>query len=248
MAAGQGNIVTGFIEGLVKTTGTEVIMLPFGDKVGGATFRYTTENQMVETFSQQGIKGISGSCPFREGCSIELTSENLAWAFLQAATNTLAEDSAALRDRSISVVLSTTDAGPPVVSTYVLTGVAVSTTGDIYAADEDGVQYDVTATVAAGDTTFEFDANLTGRKVTIFYQLPAAGDNNVIALGSGQKLGEIGVYGRFFGCPENYQITIPRGIIQANLEMGVGENPGSAALTVMAIRNNNGDFALIERI
>lgn len=247
MAAGQGNIVTGFIEGLIKVIGTEVIVLPFADKVGGATLTYTTENLMVETFSQQGIKGASGSCPFRESLSIEFTSENLAWAFMQAATNTLAEDSDLARSDSVSVVLTQTS-GTPTVSTYVLTGVEASTSGEIYAADEDGIQYDVSATVAGGNTTFTFDANLTGQKVTIFYQLSASGTNNLLKLGSGQKIGEVGVYGTFFGCPESYRVTIPRGIIQANLEMAVGENPGSATLTVMALRNDLGDYGYIERI
>jgi hypothetical protein len=247
MAAGSGNIVTGFIEGLIKTNGTEVIVLPFADKIGGATFRYASENLMVETFSQQGIKGASGSCPFREECSMELTSENLAWSFLQAATNTLAEDSDQLRSRSISVVLTDTDDGPPEVSEYVLDDVEVSLLGDVYAADEDGIQYDVEVAVSGGDSTFTFDADLTGKKVTIYYQLAASGTNNLIKFGSGQKLGEVGVYGRFFGCPENYQVVIPRGIIQSNLEMSAGDGPGSAALTVMALRNNVGDYAYLER-
>lgn len=244
MAAGQGNIVTGFIEGLIKTNGTEVIVLPFADKIGGATFRYTSENLMVETFSSQGIKGASGSCPFREECSIELTSENLAWAFLQAATNTLAEDSDQVLPQSVSVVLTDLDV---TVSEYTLAGVVASVAGDIYAADEDGIQYDVSAAVVGPDTVFTFDADLTGQKVTIFYTVAASGTNNLIKLGSGTKLGEIGVYGRFFGCPENYQVTIPRGIIQSNLEMTVGDNPGSASLTVMALRNNLGDYAYLER-
>jgi hypothetical protein len=247
MAAGQGNIVTGFIEGLIKTNGTEVIILPFADKIGGATLRYSSENLMVETFSQQGIKGASGSCPFRESMSVEFTSENLAWSFLQAATNTLAEDNDQLVSQSISVVLTATS-GTPEVSTFVLEDVAVSTVGEIYAADEDGVQYEVAVAVTGGDSTFTFDEDLSGQKVTIFYQLAATGTNNLIKLGSGRKLGEVGVYGKFFGCPESYQVSIPRGIIQSNLELSVGENPGSAALTLMALRNNQGDYGYIQRL
>ena len=245
MTAGRGNIVTGFIEGLVIPTGASPTVLPFANKIGEATFRYNSSNLMVETFSTQGIKGASASCPFREECSIELTSQNLAWSFVQAATNTLAQNNTLPLPTSISLVLSTFVAGN---STAVLTDVTASTILPVYAADEDGVQYPITVAVADGDTTFTFTGLHTGKKVTIFYHVAASGTNNLIRLGSGTKLGEIGVYGRFFGCPSNYQVVIPRGIIEANLELSVGENPGTASLTVKALQDNNGDYAYMIRI
>lgn len=253
MSTGRGNIITGFIEGAIVTnpsTGTPVL-LPFADKIGSATFRYMSESLKVETFSQQGIKGASAACPFREECSIELGSENLAWSFMQAATNTIAQATDVPVQLSTSAVLTTTTGtGASERSTLVLPGVVVSALGSVRAANEEGEQFAVTATVTGPDTTITFPGPsvMTGQKVTVFYSVAASGTGNLIKLGSGTKLGEVGVYGRFFGCPDTYIIAIPRGIIDANLELSVGDNPGSASLTVTALRNNAGDFAYIRKI
>lgn len=244
-----GNIITGYIEGaLTFDNEGNVEMLPFADKVGTATFRYASESLISETFSSQGIKGASDACPFREECSMELSSDNLAWSFLQACFNTLAEDSDRAARDQVSVVLSdTTGTEPSIVSTYTLTGIVVSALDSVYVADENGTQYTVTATVSGSDTEIEFDDDYTGQKVTISYVVAATGTGNLIKVGSGTKLGEIGLYGRFKGCPNNLLVAIPRAIIQSNVEMSVGDGAASAGLTATALRDNLGNFAYIER-
>jgi hypothetical protein len=250
MATGQGGIYTGFIEGLIKQTGGSEIVLPFSDKVGTANFNYSSENVIVETFSSQGIKGASGSCPLREACSIELSSENLAWSFLQAAFNTLAVVGTRVAEQSTSVVLTEVEGtAPNQTSTYTLP-FEVSAEVPVVVSDEDGVQYDVTVTVGTGTTSIDFDDDFTNEKVTIFYGL-AAGTPTIpdtINLGSGSKLGEIGVYGRFSGCPDNILVAIPRGIIQSNVTMGAGEGAASAAMTITALRDSFGNFAYLKRV
>lgn len=244
MASGNGGIYTGFVEGLVRQNAGVNTVLPFGDKVGTASFIYTSENVIVETFSSQGIKGASGSCPLREACSIELSSENLAWSFLEAAFNTLAIDADRPQEQSISVVLSelvTTN------SVYTLP-FEVSAASAVEAADEDGIQYPVTAVIGTGVTTVTFEGDLTGEKVTIFYSVAPTGLNNQLSIGSGTKLGEVGVYGRFSGCPDNILVTIPRGIIQSNVNMGAGDGAASAAMTINALRDAFGNFAYLTRI
>ena len=57
-------IITGFIEGLVKTNvAGQPYLLPFQDKIEGVTFTWESENITVETFSNQGIKGASEAYP-----------------------------------------------------------------------------------------------------------------------------------------------------------------------------------------
>ena len=246
MAVGDGNIISGFIEGaLTFDNAGELQMLPFADKVGTATFNYSSENLISETFSAQGIRGASAACPFREECSMSLSSDNLAWAFLQACFNTLAEDDdRAARDQQ-SVVLTDVDGTPN--STYTLTGIVVSATDQVIVADEDGVDYAVTATVNGSDTDIVFDDDYTGTKVTISYVTAASGTNNLIKIGSGQKLGEIGLYGRFKGCPDNYLVAIPRAVIQSGVDLTTGDSAASAGLTATALRDNSGNFAYLKR-
>jgi hypothetical protein len=239
--AGKGQVVTGFIEGLIKqNTDTDPIMLPFGDKIGGATLNYNSENIIVETYSANGVLGASGSCPLREELSIELTSRNLAWSFLQAATNTLANDAEETEKLSVSVVLPALES-PATETEYTLTDTPV--TDSVVVADENGVQYDVTVS----GSVITFDADYEGSKVTIFYEKAASGTNNEIQIGSGTKLGEIGVYGRFFGCPESILVVVPRANIQANLSLSAGGGDAAeASLTATALRDLKGNFGYLK--
>lgn len=236
-------IITGFLEGIITTDlNGSPKALPFQDKIEGATFRYMSESLDVETFSAQGIKGRSEACPFREECSIELRTKALAWAFLQAASNTLARDAQINERRTVTSILSVT-AGTPIKSTLTLASAPLIGT-DIFVGDEDGKAYDVTVS----GTTITFDDDYTGTRVTISYEVAPTGENNEIALGSGTKLGQVGVYGRFFGCPESLLIMVNRAIIDANLEFDVESDAASASLTAKAMRDINGNFAVIRRL
>ena len=244
MAVGGGNIISGFLEGLIRRTNTseEFEILAFADKVGNAQLTYTTENLTVETFSANGLLGLSGSCPIREALTITLESQNLAWAFLQAATNTLAQDADFQIPESFSVVASTVDATPATTIELPSTP-AVGT--EVIVADEDGIQYPVDT---VSGTTVTLTQDITGTKVTVQWVPDPTGTNNQLSLGAGSKLGEVGVFGRFFGCPETYKVAVPRGIIQANLDLSVdGSSPGTAALTIQALRDNNGNFGYLRR-
>ena len=126
----------------------------------------------------------------------------------------------------------------------------LNTSGDsILVSDENGKHYDVTYDDTAGTITVTNpDGDIVaGQKLIISYKESASGTNNEIALGSGSKLGEIGLYGRFFGCPDTLLIAIPRARINSNLEMSVGEEAASASLTATALRDSNGNFAIITR-
>jgi YD repeat-containing protein len=246
----MSGIITGFVEGLITYTESGTAkMLPFADKIENATFTYTSESVMSETFSNQGIKGVSASCPFRESCSMQLGSSNLAWSFLQAASNTLARDGSINPRKSYSYVVQDADldTGDATIS---VDFTPVNTNGDsILVADENGKHYEVTYDDSAGTITVtDPNGDITaGQKLIISYKEAASGTHNEIALGSGSKLGEIGLYGRFFGCPDTLLIAIPRARIDSNLEMSVGEEAASASLTATALRDNNGNFAVITR-
>ena len=237
----SSTLITGFIEGIITYNDGVAKALPFQDKIEGATFKYMGESLEVETFSALGIKGRSQACPFREECSMELMSKDLAWSFLQAATNTLANDATQNKIETFSAVLSTVNATPE--STYTLPSTpAVGTT--IYVTDLEGTQYDVTVT----GTAVVFDADYTDTKVTFHYEVAPTGTNNEIQLGAGSKLGEIGLFGRFFGCPDSLLVRINRAIIDPNLEMGVESDPATASLVAKALRDPNGNFAVITRL
>jgi len=234
-------LLTGFIEGIITYNDGVAKALPFQDKIEGATFKYMGESLEVETFSALGIKGRSQACPFREECSMELMSKDLAWSFLQAATNTIANDATQRQPVTFSAVLSTVNATPE--STYTLPSTPAVGTA-VYVTDLEGTQYDVTVT----GTGVVFDADYTDTKVTFHYEIAPTGTNNEIQLGAGSKLGEIGLFGRFFGCPDSLLVRINRAIIDPNLEMGVESDPASASLVAKALRDPNGNFAVITRL
>lgn len=249
----MSGLITGFIEGLVSyEQDGSLKALPFQDKIENATFTYTTENLMSETFSAKGMKGASQSCPYREECSMQLSSTNLAWSFLQAATNTLARDAEINSRHTYSHVVATSEVSAGTATIEVDWTPATNT--EILVADETGQYYTVThddGTSPATLTVDHPDSNTdvtAGQKLTISYVKTASGTNNEIALGSGDKLGEVGLYGRFFGCPNTLLIMIPRAIIQSNLEFAVGDDAANASLTATALRDKNGNFALIQQL
>lgn len=245
-------LITGFIEGIITYENNSTAeMLPFSDKIESATFNYSTENLMSETFSNQGIKGASTSCPFREECSMELSSSNLAWSFLQAASNTLARDATVTKRKAVSRVVQSSEISSGDATLEINDWTPADST-QILVSDEEGKQYDYTYDDAASPPTLTvMDPSgdiIAGQKLVISYTEAVSGSNNEIALGSGNKLGEIGLYGRFFGCPDTLLIMIPRAIIQSNLEFSVGEDSATAALTATALRDKNGNFAVINRM
>lgn len=242
-------IVTGFIEGIITYNDGEAKALPFQDKIEGVTFNYSTESLLVETFGSDGMKGASEACPYRHECSFEFTSKNLAWSFLQAATNTLARDAELVSNETYSYVLTADDITASVATLDVTWTPAAGT--DVVVSDILGTQYPTTFTAGSPNTLEIGDVStpaVAGTKVTINYKEAASGTNNEIALGSGTKLGEIGVYGRFFGCPDSYLIQSNRGIIDANLSFGVETDAATAALTVTCLRDPNENFAVIKRL
>jgi len=236
-------LITGFIEGLIKYDAAGVSKaLPFQDKIEGANFKYMSESLLVETFGQDGMKGASEACPYRHECSIEFNSKNLAWSFLQAATNTIARASTVPSQITYSQVL-TADTITAGTSTLTVDWTPVAGT-DIIVSDINGIQYDVTL----DSGSLEIEGVTAGLKVTITYTEAPSGSNNEIALGSGAKLGEIGVYGRFNGCPDTLLVQVNRAIIDANLEFAVGTDAASATLVAKALRDPAGNFATIKRL
>jgi hypothetical protein len=245
-------LMTGFIEGIIKLTDdNQLKMLPFQDKIEGASFKYVTENIISETFGPDGMKGASESCPYRHECSIEISSKNIAWSLMQAATNTLARDAEVDTTRTYSTVLQAADITTGTATLDVTWTPVVGTT--VVVADIDGNQYDATWTAGSAGppvvpNELEIEGVTAGLKVTISYVEAATGTNNEIALGTGPKLGEIGFYGRFSGCPDTYLVQINRAVIQANLDMSVETEAATASFMAMALRDPAGNFATIKRL
>lgn len=238
-------IITGFIEGIIRTTtaGDEII-LPFSDKIEGVTFRWESENTIVETFSQQGIKGATAACPFREMGSIEFRSKALAWSFLQAATGYLDQEATDPEPVTFSTVLSQTSGSPgSEVSTITLPSTPVVGLS-VLVADEDGKQ--IAGTVSG--TTVTLTENLTNQKVTVNYFKTPIADTRQIALGAGTRIGEVAVYGQFFGCPGSILMYANRGVIKSALEFGIETDAAQAALTIDLLRDDKGAFAYLTKL
>jgi hypothetical protein len=227
-------LITGFIEGTVSYMDNDTPkLLPFQDKVEEASFKYSGELLMSETFSAQGIKGASSACPFSEEASFELTTTNISWSFLQASVGQASSTRTAPIPVSFSGVVSESNT---------ITLPSAPVTGQpITAADILGIQYAATASGA----TVTLPAGAAGKKVTIGYFASVPNDQRELALGKGQRLGEFSVYGRFFGCPDTYLIYAKRVVVKPELDLGVGDNPASAGMTLQCLRDDEGAFAYI---
>lgn len=239
----SNRLITGFIEGLIKYDDVGTIkVLPFQDKIEGFGINYVTEAQFVETFSANGIKGASAACPFREELTVSMNSSNLAWSFLQAAFQTIANDASEPYTMSESVVLSETDGTDSTMSLSYTPSTDPTVDGPI-AATAEGEQLPITV---AG-TTVTFTGDLTGQKVTVTYSVDPSGTNNEIQIGGGQKILNVGIYGQFFGCPDSWLVAIPQAQLTANVNLEVGDNPASASLEARALRDAKGNFAYLQR-
>lgn len=234
-------IISGLAEGVIDgfDANGDPILLPFTDRIENATVNYSSTQLMVKTYSAQGIKGASAACPFEEELTLEFETGDITWAFMQAASTTLARAGTVNRRISETVVLTDVTADP--FSEYTLQSApAIGTTP--LAANEEGVNYPIS--VAGNVVTFEED--LTGAKVVISYEVaPSGGANDEIALGAGTRLSEVGFYGRFFGCPDNYLIVVPRLALQAELSLGIGSDPATAKIAGTALRDDAGAYAYI---
>lgn len=241
-------ILTGFIEGVIKfDSNGDKLILPFQDTVEEASFNYTSTNIFVETFGADGTKGRSDSCPYMRQCSFGLTSKNISWALMQAVTNTMAGDASRTLPAAQSYVVTAAQITSGVATFEVAWTPAVGE--DIIASDGDGLNYPITfdtGEVTIGSVGVPIVA---GTKVTISYRVAPTGTNNEIIIGdAGVLLGEIGLYGRFYGCPQTLLVEVPRAVIESNVEMGVGSDAASVGFTASALRNSAGEYAVITRI
>jgi hypothetical protein len=247
-------LLKGFIQGCVWSgSGDTRVFLPFQDTVLNAEFTYTGELVMAETFSDQGILGASQACLQKEECGFNLSTNDLSWSILQAATLS----TSAARTKPIlvteSFTASTVD-GDPAVSTYTLANTPITTpeaiaeaglpSSGVAAANIDGVNLE--ATVAGSVVTL--DADVTGDRVTVQYlRAPLTGEE-VIYLGSGTRREQVGVYGTFFGCPGSLLIVAPKTAVVPNFSLGVSSGSTAEITLELKVLRENGYFAEITRL
>jgi hypothetical protein len=179
-----------------------------------------------------------------ESAQFVFNSKNIAWAFLQAATGYLDQASTDPLHATYSTVLATVSGtAPNEVSTVTLpTAPASGTT--LLVSDIDGTQYDVTVS----GSTVTFDDDYTGQKVTIHYFKTVPANTREINFGSGTRLGEIGVYGRFKGCPGTLYVSAKRGVIESNVNFQIGSEPATAELTIKVLRDEDGTFVKMREV
>jgi hypothetical protein len=245
-------ILKGFVNGTVWAgEGSSRIMLPFQDTVVQAEMTYTGELVMTETFSGQGILGASGACLQKEAVGFTLSSDDLSWSLLQAATlsEAVEREEPVLVTETVTLVdvvateSTLTTQYTPVVTPAKLVAVGLPSNG-ISVAGIDGEQY--VATISGSLVTLDDD--YTGKTVTIQYlRAPITGEE-VIYLGSGARRQNVGIYGKFFGCPGSILVVAPYCAVKPNLSLGVSSGSiASVGLELMALRRN-GYFAEITRL
>jgi len=246
-------ILKGFVQGSVWSgRGNSRVFLPFQDTILEAKFMYSGETVEAKTFSDAGILGTSNSCLQSEEAGFEMSTQDISWSLLQAATLSSAVT------RTSPVLVTETFTASTVVgddSTVTLSATPVvnnAAAEDIYGlpdagfsvADIDGKQ--LVATLAGSVVTL--DGDLTGTQVTVQYLRAPLAQEEVIYLGAGERRQEVGVYGKFFGCPGSLLIVAPKCAVVPSLDFGVsGGNTATAGLKLQCIRSN-GYFAEITRL
>ena len=252
MTKGLG-IIKGFVQGNVWAlqNGSRVF-LPFQDTVQSAEFMYSGELVETTTFSDQGVLGASRACLQSEECGFTMETSDISWNFLQAATLSTAET----RTKPVLVTetFTASDVTADPFTEITVSNTIVTTQADldeyslpasgVSVAGLDGTQY--AATVSGSVVTL--DQDVTGTRVTVQYLRPALTTEEVIYLGAGARRQEVGVYGKFFGCPGVLLIVAPRCAVTPGLSFGVSSGSvASASLNLKALRTN-GYFAEITRL
>lgn len=245
-------LLKGFAQGTVWSgDGDSRILLPFQDSVIEAEFTYTGDLVMSETFSDQGILGASAACLQKEACGFNLNSDNLSWSLMQAATLSTAAE----RTEPVMIIETIQATEVDTGSTTITVSQAPVTDADAIAAaglpsvgvsvaNIDGDQ--IPATVSGSVITL--DADYTGDAITVQYLRAALTGEEVIYLGRGNRRENVGVYGRFFGCPGSVLVVAPQCAVNPNVSMGVSDgSTATLALELMCIRTN-GYFAEITRL
>lgn len=240
-------IIKGFVQGTVWSgKGNSRLMLPFQDTILEAEFSYTGENVMTETFSDGGVLGASAACLQKEACSVTLATEDISWAMLKAATlsESVTRATPVLVTETLTMTGTTATLSYPAVTEATDVTAAGLPTSGVSVADVDGAQLASTVTGA----TLTVTAAEAGDRLTVQYlREPLAGEETIF-LGAGNRIQQVGVYGKFFGCPGSLLVVVPRAVISPNLTFGVSSGSvAKATLELQALRTD-GYFAEVTRL
>lgn len=245
-------LLKGFAEGAVFSgVGNTRILLPFQDTVVAAEISYTGELAIAETFSAQGVLGASQACLQKEEVTVTISSSDLSWSMLQAATLSEAEERTAPVLVSETFTASEVTTGntthtlkhTPVTTVEAVTAAGLPTSG-VSVANLDGNQ--IVGTL--GGSVLTLDDDYTGDSLTVQYLRAPLTNEEVIYLGSGERRDQVGFYGRFFGCPGSILVVAPRCAVKPALSMGVSSgNTATVGLELQALRTN-GYFLELTRL
>lgn len=230
-------LYTGFVQGGVTfdDAGTAKL-LPFEDTIAEAELSVTGDLLFAETFGFDGIVGKSAACFHKREVGLKFMSNDISWSFLQAALAQVATARTAPININETHVVSATGTvtldHTPVVGQPVI------------AADIEGKPY---ANTTTGSTVTLTSAPPAGSRVTVSYSR-AASSASELAIGTGKIIKEMSLYGRFYGCPDELLVIVPRVVVKPNVTLGVKSgSSASAALEAMALRDVAGNFAYILR-
>lgn len=247
----MSSLLTGILEGgfTYSNAGTPIFS-PFANRVAKVSLSYSGELVQANTFSSRGVSGPSASCLSTESATITIESEDITWAFLQGAAGTIAADNTSPTHREVTTVVGATQ------TTFTLPSTP-AVGQPIYAALQTGEQ--VAVTVTGGVATFTTPADAQGRQVTFLYYEAATADSSVIAIGSGSRISEVSLYGRFRGCGDLGNLTggntgdliwiAERCAIKPSLELnGEAGQKSMVGMTLDVLRDSRGDYVRLYRL
>lgn len=231
-------LYTGFIEGVATYTKSgDVKLLPFEDKIAEAELMINGDLLFAETIGFDGIYGKSAACFHKREVSFKFMSQDISWSFLQLAMSQAS--TARTAPVPVGKTLQVGASGAVTLPSAPVSGQPIAV------ADIEGV--DMVFTVTGSTVTITGPTvPAQGSRVTVSYFEAAPTNAKEIAVGTGEIIKEVSLYGRFYGCPDSLLVIANRVVVKPTVTLGVKSgSAASAGLEAMALRDTLGNFAYI---
>lgn len=233
-------IYTGILGGSARYDNDgNVELLAFPDSLMECSIEIVGETLFSETFSFAGEKGKSQACPYKRDVTITFNSEDITWSYLQFALGTL--DNVRTAALPITEPLVAVDNGGTIEITLSETP---SAGAELLFTNSDGDQF--TGTLTGAVVAFATDV-AAGDVVIARYTYDVPANTDEIAVGSASSIAEYGVYGVLHGCPDDLIFVADRAVLTPNVNLGVGDSPANAEVSLECLRNSEGNYITLIR-
>ena len=192
----------------------------------------------AETIGFDGIYGKSAACFHKREVGFKFMSQDISWSFLQLAMSQASTPRTA--PVPVGKTLQVGAGGAVTLPSAPVSGQPIAV------ADIEGVDYAFTVSGSTVTITGPLPVPAEGSRVTVSYFEAAPAGAKEIAIGTGDIIKEVSLYGRFYGCPDSLLVIANRVVIKPTVTLGVKSgSAASAGLEAMALRDTLGNFAYI---